>query len=105
MSARKLRLVISPAARSDLRDLLAYTERQWGKAQRRAYKQELYQAFDHLARFPALGQARPEYGAYTRTHRVQQHVVVYRVTDVELRIARVIHVRRDLDSALEEPVE
>ena len=52
MSAGKLRQILSPDARIDLRDLLTHSEQRWGKAQRRAYKQRPYRAFDNLARFP-----------------------------------------------------
>jgi len=32
---------------------------------------------------------------------VQQHVVIYRTNDDELRILRILHARRDIDSELD----
>jgi plasmid stabilization system protein ParE/Arc/MetJ-type ribon-helix-helix transcriptional regulator len=54
--------------------------------------------------FPELGRVRPEYGPGLRTYRGRQHVVVYQATDAELRIARVLHERRDAESDLRAPL-
>ena len=97
MSARRPRLVLSPIAQHDLRDVLTYSEQQWGKAQRHAYRQRFVEAFAELVTFPELGIARPEYGKDIRSHRVGQHVVIYQPHEAELRIVRVLHARRDLD--------
>jgi toxin ParE1/3/4 len=77
--------------------MLVYTEQQWGKAQRRVYRQQFVDAFSDLVTFPELGLARPEYGQGIRSHRVGQHVVIYQPHETELRIVRVLHARRDLD--------
>jgi len=103
MSARKLRLVLASDARRDIRDVLTYTEQQWGKAQRRDYRRALYEVFDELTWFPELGRLRPEYGSGVRSYRVRQHIVVYRADDAELRIARVLHESRDAAGGLREP--
>ena len=102
MSARNLRLVLAPEARDDLRDALVFTQQRWDKNQRREYKQLLVNAFAELASFPELGRACPEFGAGIRSYRVGQHVVIYQATETEIRIARILHVRRDIDGALEE---
>lgn len=98
MSARRPRLVLTPNAQRDLRNVLVYTEQQWGKAQRRVYRQRFVVAFAELVRFPDLGQPRPEYGPEIRGLRVGQHVVIYQPHDTELRMVRVLHARRDLDA-------
>ena len=72
----------------------------WGTAQRDRYRRQLYNGFDELARHPELGRARPEYGPDSRSFPVQQHVVIYQATDDELRILRILHRRRDIDSEL-----
>ena len=100
MSARRPRLVLTPRAQRDLRNVLVYTHQQWGQAQRRVYRQRLFDAFAELLTFPELGPARPEYGQGIRSHRVGQHVVIYQPHETELRIVRVLHARRDLDAEL-----
>ena len=94
------RVVLSPEARADLRSISAFTRKQWGAAQRRAYSQRLRDAFDQLAQFPGLGEMRPEYGPAIRGLTVGQHVVFYVVVTDALNIVRVLHVRRDADAEL-----
>ena len=81
---------------------MTYTERRWDRAQRRAYKQSLDDALAELARFPELGRACSEYGAGIRSYRVRQHLVIYEVAETDVRIARILHVRREIDSEFEE---
>ena len=102
MSARRLRLVLAPEARIDLRDVLLHTQQQWGRQQRTTYRQTFYRAFDELRRFPGLGRTRPEYGGDIRSVPVGQHVVIYRATDTELRVVRILHAHRDIDAELGE---
>jgi toxin ParE1/3/4 len=102
MSAHRLRLVLAPQARIDLRDVLRYTDQQWGSKRRDTYRQQLFEGFEELTKYPNLGKERPEYGPERRSFRIRQHVVVYQVVNNELRIARIIHVRRDIESLLED---
>lgn len=95
MSARSLGLILAPNARRDFRDILLYTEQQWGRSQRRAYRKQLDTAFAQLTRFPGIGIPRPEFGQGMRGHRVGQHVIVYESTDTNVLVARILHVRRD----------
>ena len=101
MSARKPRLALSDNAERDLRNLLAFTEQQWGKAQRHTYRQRFIAAFAELLRFPDLGPARPELGQGIRAYRVGQHVVIYQSSETDLLVVRILHVRRDLDVELD----
>jgi plasmid stabilization system protein ParE len=105
MSARRRRFVLSLQARSDLSDVLLYTERQWGLAQVRSYSAQLKAAFEQLTRFPGLGNLRPEFGSGARGHRVRQHVVIYETSDAEVRILCILHVRRDLGAELDQDAE
>jgi toxin ParE1/3/4 len=100
MSVRKLPLVLSLEAQRELRDILLYTEQQWGRTQRRAYRKQLDIAFARIGRFPDLGILRPEIGQGVRTYRVGQHVIIYQPSDVDVLIVRILHVRRDLDAEL-----
>jgi toxin ParE1/3/4 len=100
MSARKPHLALSQAAQRDFRNLLAYTEQEWGSEQRRMYRQRFTEAFAELLRFPELGSARPELGQGARAYRVGQHMVIYQASDMEVLIVRILHVRRDFDAEL-----
>ncbi len=105
MSARSRRLVLSAEARDDLSDLLLFTEQRWGKTQRREYRRLLWETFTELARFPHMGRVRPEYGPDFLSFRVRQHLIIYQVTETEISIVRLLHVRRDADSTLETAAE
>jgi len=94
MSARRRRVVVSPAARIDIEDALTYSERNWGLEQRRAYRRRIQAAFARLAAFPELGTTLPDLGEGWRNVRVGQHLIIYRVTPTEVRVDRLIHVRR-----------
>lgn len=95
MSARRPPYVLVPDAQRDLRDILAFTDQQWGKSQRRTYRKQLDAAFTQLAQFPGLGNLRPQLGTGVRGHRVGQQVVIYRPSENAILILRVLHVRRD----------
>ena len=102
MSAPKRTLVVAPRARNDLRDALLVTRQRWGHAQADACRQTLFRGLDDLVEHPAIGRTRPELGPETRSHRAGHHVVIYRATDTELRVVRLLHARRDIDNALDE---
>ena len=101
MSARSRRLVFTSNARSDIRNVLVFTEQQWGKPQRRTYERLISESIAKIARFPHLGRFRPEYGPDFQSLRVRQHVIVYQVTDTKISIIRDLHIRRDADGAFE----
>jgi toxin ParE1/3/4 len=100
MSAGKLRVVFAPLARTDLRDILRYTEQMWGRGRRNQYRQDLADGIAELALFPDLGKVRPDYGPNRRSIRIREHVVIYSVADGELHISRIVHVRRDIENLL-----
>lgn len=50
---------------------------------------------DRLTRYPELGQAQDDIYPGCRVLRVEQHVLYYRVTETEVIIGRVLHVRQD----------
>lgn len=102
MSSRRRRIVLSSDAQDDLRELLAFTQRQWGSRQRRAYRRSIFDAFDHLAEFPELGQVQPDFGPEVRGFRVGRHLIVYGVSDVALTVSRILHGRQEWPEAEDE---
>ncbi|MGH2614809.1 MAG: type II toxin-antitoxin system RelE/ParE family toxin [Thermomicrobiales bacterium] len=105
MSARNRRLVLTSEARSDLRDAVVFSEQRWGKSQRREYERSIASALDALATFPHLGRSRPDYGRAFYSFPVRQHVIVYQVTETDIIVVRLLHVRRDADSQFETTAE
>jgi toxin ParE1/3/4 len=80
--------------------VLLYTERHWGKRQRDTYRRALYRGIRRLADHPGLGREREDYEPGTRGNPPEHHVIIYRATDTELHVARILHERQDIDAIL-----
>jgi toxin ParE1/3/4 len=96
MSAHRRRLSFAPDARADLSDILVYTEQQWGKRQRAAYKALIDDALRKLTPYPGIGRSRDDISPGLRSHPVGSHVIYYRASDRELTVNRIVHSRRDI---------
>lgn len=96
-SDRNLRF--SYDAEDDLIDILEYTIQTWNEDRAESYRTIIYRACRELAEFPSLGRRRDDLGEGVRTYVVGQHVIIYRVSETELIVSRIIHVRRDIDQA------
>jgi toxin ParE1/3/4 len=98
MSARRLRIIYTQEARTDLRDIQIYTEQQWGRTQRAAYIHMLREAVRRLATLPGLGRPREEIWPGLRSFMVGSHVIYYFERNSGLIIAHIFHERRDSSS-------
>ena len=91
-----LSLVLSPAAREDLRAIHQYGSRQWGKLRSDEYMSSLKDKLWLLPQQPEIGKARPELLPDVRSVSVASHVIFYRVQGEELQIIRILHGRQDV---------
>jgi toxin ParE1/3/4 len=98
MSVRRRRSVLTLDARQELSDLLVYTEQQWGRQQRMAYKSLIQGTIRRLTHYPFLGSMRNELSSGLRSHPVGSHIIFYWVTDKELIVAHILHSRMDAES-------
>lgn len=103
MSARKRRLVLTPLAKSDLRDILQYTARRWGREQRDVYKDLVMGRLRQLVDYPELGRDRDEFFPGCRSLIVEKHVAFYRATETEIVVSRLLHARQDASDAVPDP--
>ena len=88
-------LVISPAAKDDLRDIYQYGLRQWGKIQSESYLSTIKNQFWLLTQQPLMGTERPELLPETRSIPIKSHTLFYRVTANRVEVIRVLHGRQD----------
>jgi toxin ParE1/3/4 len=95
MPAPRRRLTLTPRAREDIRQSLLYSRQQWGEEQRRRYRRRLDDAMVRLVDFPESGQPRDDLYPGCRQLRVEQHILFYRVTNEEVVVGRLLHVRQD----------
>lgn len=78
-------------------DTHRYTQKRWGKKQRREYLAALDAAFHRLAEHPEHGRVHEHIRAGYRRLEVRSHVIFYRITDAQITIVRVLHGNRDID--------
>lgn len=100
MSSPEYALIFSPQAQSDYEAILADSLRRWGEEQAAAYEEVLLRALSHLQDRPLLGRARDDLRPGVRTFPAGQHLIVYEVGDLAIRVARLLHQRMDAHRAL-----
>ena len=93
-----MQLVVSAAARADLRAIARYTERKWTPAQAKTYLGLLARGFAQLARRPKLGKTREDIAPGYRSLPVGRHLIFYRLDGKTVVIVRVLH--QSMDSRL-----
>lgn len=91
-----LSLVLSPAAREDLRAIHQYGARQWGKPRSNEYMNSLKDKLWLILEQPEIGAVRSELPPDVRSVSVASHVIFYRVQQHQLQIIRVLHGRQDV---------
>ena len=104
MSARKVVVRLSREADQDLQDLLLYTRRTWGEAQKVTYRTAIIRTLRLLRDYPHSGQPRMDLFPGCRGVQVEQHVIYYhlpRAGDVE--VLRILHRRQDPTGNVEQP--
>lgn len=94
LSSRRLRF--TPEADGDFESLLQYSAQVWGEQQMRTYARLIFDVLHRLVAFPGIGKRRKDLGPGLMSHPAEQHVIIYRATDDEVIIVRIIHGQRDI---------
>lgn len=89
------KLIISPIARDDLKDIYQFGMRSWGEAQSSKYLDTLKVHFWTLTEQPKMGIEREELLPNMRSFPVESHVIFYRLEAKQIEIIRVLHERQD----------
>jgi toxin ParE1/3/4 len=89
---------LSPLAEQDLEEIWLYVAEDASQTTADRLIDAIVDRFNLLAEQPAVGRARPEFGAGVRSFVVERYVIYYRVDD-EVLIARVLHGHRDQAAA------
>ena len=93
---------VSKEAREDIREIGHYTQRKWGKDQRRNYLNDLDGKFALLAENPLLGRHCDNIREGYFRFEYMSHVIFYRQEQGFIVISRVIHQSRDVKTLLSE---
>ncbi len=91
-----MRLVLSSAARGDLKNIAAFTAREWGEARKKTYMAALGKRFAMLRRNPEIGVVRDDLDSPCRSLLVGSHVLFYKLAEGEILVIRVLHQRMDV---------
>jgi toxin ParE1/3/4 len=93
---------LTEAAKADLKSIAAYTQRRWGKEQRRIYAKQFDDAFHMLADTLEAGIACDLIKFGYRKFPIGSHVIFYHpLSEIEIAIVRILHKRMDLARQLE----
>ena len=90
------RVILTDAARDDLKGIAAYTEQCWGVAQKRRYLAALRERIETLRDNSGLGRIRDEVGSGYRSLFAGSHVIFYFEEERVVKVVRILHQRMDL---------
>ena len=90
---------LSEYAEKDLAGIFDYTLQTWGEEQFRRYRDKLQEALDEICKNPlsVRSKSRDELFKGCRSFSAGKHVILYRVKEVRVEIARVLHQSMDLE--------
>lgn len=97
MSVPEFHLFLTGPARKDFRDILSFTEQNWGSAQRIVYKSKIDKALKMILDNPQMG--RKKHGHLFC--RVERHHIFYDVKGVTITVLRILHQRMDVTRHLD----
>ncbi|MAT92466.1 MAG: plasmid stabilization protein ParE [Halioglobus sp.] len=88
---------LTKAARADLKSVAAYTQRRWGKEQRRVYSKQFDDAFLLLANNPDAGLSCDHIKEGYKKFPTGSHTIFFRIlSENEIQIVRILHKRMDV---------
>ena len=88
---------LTNAARADLKSIASYTQRQWGKEQRRVYSKQFDDAFLILAGNPDAGISCDSIKNGYKKFPTGSHIIFFRVISTkEIQVVRILHKRMDV---------
>jgi len=91
----KYKLIVSPAAKSDIKDIYQSGIRQWGQVQSDQYLDTIKDILWKLTEQPEMGIARPELLSNTRSLAIKRHIIFYRIAADCVEVLRILHGRQD----------
>lgn len=90
--------LVSNAARADMKNIAAYTQKRWGAEKRRNYIKSLDLTFHFLAENPVSGTPCDYIVSGLRKHSHESHTIFYENRESSIFIVRVLHKSMDVES-------
>jgi toxin ParE1/3/4 len=95
---------LTTKAKADLKSIAIYTQRKWGKEQRKIYIRQFDDTFHMLSENPKAGTECDFIKIDYRKFPVTSHIVFYRNTSVtNIEIVRILHKNMDARERLSHP--
>ena len=88
-------LLISPAAKSDLRNILQFSIDNWGNNTATSYMSYLEKQLKLVRDHSHIGNPCPEFQLFVRSRSCKSHVIYYRVDEQTVEIIRILHGHQD----------
>ena len=89
---------LSTIAEKDIEDIFDFTLKMFGLEQAAKYTLEFEVLFEELTQTPYLGRERNEIKTGLRSFPKESHIIFYRVLGDRIRIVRILHQRKDIQS-------
>lgn len=98
---KKLRLIISTEAQSDLEKIWIYTFKKWSKEQANRYYTLIINEIDFLRSNPQTGKSADYIRSDYKVSFVKSHIIFYKIEDEQaLKIIRILHQSMDVEKWL-----
>jgi toxin ParE1/3/4 len=92
---------VTRKARADIKSISIYTQKRWGKGQRKLYAKQFDEAFHMLAENPEVGKDCDYIKSGYKKFPHASHVIFFRsVSNEGIEIVRILHKRMDARSRL-----
>ncbi|WP_299979100.1 type II toxin-antitoxin system RelE/ParE family toxin [uncultured Pseudoteredinibacter sp.] len=93
---------LSHKAKADLKSILSYTQKKWGREQRLIYAKQFDLSFHRLAETPEAGHNCDHIKTGYRKFPCASHIIFYRyIPQAGIQIVRVLHKRMDVHLQLD----
>ncbi len=94
------KVLYSPEAKKDVKEIGRYTEKQWGKTQRNKYLKRLENRILSLAVNPQAGRMRYELTNSPLSFHEARHVIFYQEIREGIKVIRILYDRMDFSRHL-----
>jgi len=95
---------LTKKAKADLKSIIIYTQKKWGKEQRKLYARQFDDTFHMLSDNPSAGSKCDFIKQRYRKFPVASHMVFYRsISQSEIEFVRILHKHMDAEANIGKP--
>lgn len=95
-----MKLILSPSAIRDLREISDYTFQTWGAEQEERYLKSLWSKLSEIQSSPEPGRIRKDLASGCRSVRYEKHVIFFSIKGQTLQVIRILHGAMDFNRHL-----